>query len=275
VNKRSTRIAPRNRRVPGATAAFSTSPKFKKKEAHLRGLFAFLTFLLTCFWITAEWGKFFIPEAYLFWSTALISGLGLHLSLEYLRLRRCRREIFSEHLKPAHPSGRGGEEGRPLDERSAPSTTGNRILERMPLALVSKAEPNGHNGRGLLPSSLHPEEREKRAEEETARVEVWEESLAQPDDFDGPGIFIRTPNPLDLGEEFTLKLHLTDGGGPIEVRCRVIWTNRYGKESKHLHRGMGVRFLEIQPKVQRRLDEFLRLRKSRGGGEGRRATAAN
>jgi len=60
-----------------------------------------------------------------------------------------------------------------------------------------------------------------------------------------------------------LKLHMSDGGKPIEAACKVIWTNRYGKESTHLRRGMGVKFLNLSDDVQKRVEEYIKSQKKR------------
>lgn len=84
-----------------------------------------------------------------------------------------------------------------------------------------------------------------------------DESMEFSEDFGEGGLFIRTPNPLELGERFLLRLHNGKREEPIEVTCKVIWTNRYGKESKHLSRGMGVKFLDLKQEDRRRLREYL------------------
>ena len=63
---------------------------------------------------------------------------------------------------------------------------------------------------------------------------------------------------MDLGDQFALKLQLPDGGEPIEVACKVIWTNRYGQESKHLRRGMGVKFLNPADGIQKRIEKYIK-----------------
>ncbi|HSR11637.1 MAG TPA: hypothetical protein VLS90_09325, partial [Thermodesulfobacteriota bacterium] len=45
---------------------------------------------------------------------------------------------------------------------------------------------------------------------------------------------------------------------PLEVTCKVIWTNKYGKESRHLRRGMGVKFMNLAPQVQERVEDYFR-----------------
>jgi Tfp pilus assembly protein PilZ len=55
---------------------------------------------------------------------------------------------------------------------------------------------------------------------------------------------------------------MPDGQEPIEVACKVIWTNRYGKETKDLRRGMGVKFLQLQPEAQNRIEEHMKSHKN-------------
>jgi uncharacterized protein (TIGR02266 family) len=83
-----------------------------------------------------------------------------------------------------------------------------------------------------------------------------EPSSLSPDLGEG-GVFIRTPNPLELGEEFVLRLHMAEGEKPVGVTCRVIWTNKYGKESRHLRRGMGVKFLDLSPQLRNRVESYI------------------
>jgi hypothetical protein len=47
------------------------------------------------------------------------------------------------------------------------------------------------------------------------------------------------------------------------VNCRVIWTNKYGKESRHLRRGMGVKFLNIPPDLQSRVESYIQTHKNK------------
>ena len=72
------------------------------------------------------------------------------------------------------------------------------------------------------------------------------------------GAFVLTPEPMDLGDEFLLELHILDGGERIPVRCKVVWANKYGTESRDLRRGMGVKFLSPQEKDQKRIEEYIK-----------------
>ena len=92
-------------------------------------------------------------------------------------------------------------------------------------------------------------------------VEFEEEFCCFTGDLSRGGAFILTQNPMDLEEEFTLKMHMLDGREPIEVECKVIWTNKYGKESIGLRRGMGIKFLKLQPAEQIRIEEFIKAYK--------------
>ncbi len=115
--------------------------------------------------------------------------------------------------------------------------------------------------------STGPEEERdiQRREEEPAddilRVAMGDGSLSLNDDLIGGGVFIRTANPLDLGEQFPMKLYLSPGEAPLDITCKVIWTNKYGHETKGLRRGMGVKFLNLDPVVQKRVEESLQAQK--------------
>ena len=95
------------------------------------------------------------------------------------------------------------------------------------------------------------------------QVDMEGESPPVSYDMGDEGVFIRTPNPLDLGEQFLLKLHLAEGEPPVEVTCKVIWTNKYGKESRQLRRGMGVKFLNLSPELQIRMEDYIRSHKNK------------
>ena len=95
------------------------------------------------------------------------------------------------------------------------------------------------------------------------QVDMDGEPLTISHDLGEGGVFIRTPNPLELGEEFVLKLHLAEGEAPIEVPCKVIWSNKYGKESRQLRRGMGVKFMNLSPEIQSRVESYIQAHKNK------------
>ena len=98
-------------------------------------------------------------------------------------------------------------------------------------------------------------------------VEFGEDSLGVTHNLSSRGAFIVTTNPMELGEQFLLKLHIPDREEPIEVACQVIWTNKFGKENKNLRRGMGVKFLNLQPEVQKWIDEKMKSNQLQAVGE--------
>ena len=95
------------------------------------------------------------------------------------------------------------------------------------------------------------------------RVEFDEEHWSFTKNLSNKGAFVLIPSPLDLGDEFLLKLCIPDGGEFIAVACKVVWTNKYGKESKDLRRGMGIRFLELKEEDQNRIEEFIQTYKAK------------
>ena len=92
---------------------------------------------------------------------------------------------------------------------------------------------------------------------EKAQVEFESKAVKFAKDLTTLNVFIPTADPKDLGEEFLMKLHLPDGD-PVQLTCRVIFSNRYGKESQNLRRGMGIKFIDPKPEHQRRLINYLR-----------------
>jgi uncharacterized protein (TIGR02266 family) len=131
-----------------------------------------------------------------------------------------------------------------------------RVRDRM-AGFLSGAAAAG-NGNGVKAKDHDPAGEGAVVEQkETVKFEIEEQDLAQTEDLSSAGLFIRTSNPLELGEQFLLRLHLPLGSGPVEVSCKVIWTNKYGKESKHLHRGMGVKFLDLTAAARKRIEDFI------------------
>jgi uncharacterized protein (TIGR02266 family) len=93
-------------------------------------------------------------------------------------------------------------------------------------------------------------------------VEFEEQNWGFTKNLSKGGAFILTPDPMDLGDEFFMKLHMPDDGEAIEVTCKVVWTNKYGKETQDMRRGMGIKFLGIQPEVQNRIEEYIKSHKN-------------
>ena len=75
------------------------------------------------------------------------------------------------------------------------------------------------------------------------------------------GAFIQMTDPLELGDQFPMILYMPNGADPIEVQCKVTWTNKYGKEIKDLGKGMGIKFLNVKPEIRKRIDECIEFQK--------------
>lgn len=118
-------------------------------------------------------------------------------------------------------------------------------------------------GKITLMSELGIKMRQSERIEEILQVEFENDLLAQTVNISEGGVFIRTQNPLELEEEFFLKLYIPDDQEPIQVLCKVMWTNKYGKESEDLPRGMGVKFLRLTAENQKRIEEFIKLQKNK------------
>lgn len=99
---------------------------------------------------------------------------------------------------------------------------------------------------------------ERANREAVLQAPFGDDSFDFSEDFGDGGLFIRTPNPLELGEKFLLRLHGGRGTDPIEVTCKVIWTNQYGKENKHLSRGMGVKFVNLRSQDREKMKEYIK-----------------
>lgn len=70
------------------------------------------------------------------------------------------------------------------------------------------------------------------------------------------GLFIRTENPLEPGEEFRLKLSLPGLPDPLIIKCEVVWVMSESKETDAAD-GMGVKFVEVMPKDKKTLKEYI------------------
>jgi len=109
----------------------------------------------------------------------------------------------------------------------------------------------------VLWSELGIERRQDERLDGVIQVEFEDHLLAETVNISGGGVFIRTNDPIDLEEQFYLKLHIPDGQEPAEVLCKVVWTNKYGKESDDLPRGMGVKFIKIKAQDKKRIEDFI------------------
>jgi Tfp pilus assembly protein PilZ len=148
------------------------------------------------------------------------------------------RGRIEEHIRRLLPQQKAGEKE---SIKAHPMEEGEGVTGDLGVSEESRTDRGQDNRAGGMP-----------------RVEFGKESLSLADKLIPGGIFIRTPNPMELGEEFVLKLHILDGEEPIEVPCRVIWTNRYGRESNNSRRGMVIKLLKVQREDQKRIEECIR-----------------
>jgi len=69
------------------------------------------------------------------------------------------------------------------------------------------------------------------------------------------GVFIRTPQLLDIGERFELRIHVEDPPHEIVVPVEVVSQN-VGPRFPLPEAGMGLRFLDTDPQTQKLLDDL-------------------
>jgi uncharacterized protein (TIGR02266 family) len=71
------------------------------------------------------------------------------------------------------------------------------------------------------------------------------------------GLFIRTKNPLDKGEQFLLKLQLPDLSQPMKIKCEVVWALKEEAETEGKSAGMGIKFIEMSKSDYQILKQYL------------------
>ncbi|MDY7031234.1 MAG: TIGR02266 family protein [Thermodesulfobacteriota bacterium] len=77
-------------------------------------------------------------------------------------------------------------------------------------------------------------------------------------DLSSGGLFIRTGNPLQRGEQFSLRLQLPGIPNSIETKCEVVWARKKEEETDTSPAGMGVKFVEMTKKNNQMLTQFLK-----------------
>jgi c-di-GMP-binding flagellar brake protein YcgR len=71
------------------------------------------------------------------------------------------------------------------------------------------------------------------------------------------GMGLHMPQALPLGETLRLAFRLPDGGGAIEARARVVWSEAAARTARPRFREIGVRFEVLAEADRRRLLAFL------------------
>jgi len=77
------------------------------------------------------------------------------------------------------------------------------------------------------------------------------------------GAFIQLADPLELGDQFPMLLYMPNGSETIEVQCKVTWTNKYGKVTKDMDKGMAVKFLNLKPETKEKIDGYIQEEKKK------------
>ncbi len=72
------------------------------------------------------------------------------------------------------------------------------------------------------------------------------------------GLFIKTQNPLNEGDQFLLKLKIPGLPEPLKIKCEVVWSRTRESIPSNRPPGMGVKFRQISPEDQQRLKDFLK-----------------
>ena len=71
------------------------------------------------------------------------------------------------------------------------------------------------------------------------------------------GLFIRNNNPLEVGEQFLLKLQLPDIKEAIKIKCQVAWVRKPDEATAERPAGMGVKFVEMKDKDKVFLKKYI------------------
>ncbi len=210
--------------------------------------------------------KFFSSFANLA-STAL--GMAdLHEEISKAKSLRITYERYLDNILN-QLQGPSEKEQPPIDSPIVKVQTEEKVEEKIEEKVEEKAIHEGQGKQkvtwvqGTITLKEEPgiNRRQDERVETIVRVEFEEQYWGFTKNLSKGGAFILTPDPMDLGDEFFMKLHMPDGGGPLEMTCKVVWTNKYGKESHDMRRGMGIKFLRIQPEIQKRIEEYIKSRK--------------
>ncbi len=75
------------------------------------------------------------------------------------------------------------------------------------------------------------------------------------------GIFIQTVTPKDVGSEFDVEFTVPKSDIVVKCRCKVVWNRVYRKSSKY-EPGMGLAFIDLDPAVGDRIEQWIIARQS-------------
>jgi Tfp pilus assembly protein PilZ len=185
--------------------------------------------------------------------------------LEQVRKASGLQKSYEQHLDDlmGQLQSLSGEERRRIDNHIATFLSGFKGEKREVKHLATPTE--GGNGGLRLVGEVTFEDTPELTEK--VQVEVENKARRGDGDLSQAAIFIPTSNPRDLGEHFLLKLYPAEGQ-PLELPCKVIFSNKYGKESQNLRRGMEVKFLDLPPEMEKQVGEYLHSLESPRSMEG-------
>lgn len=71
------------------------------------------------------------------------------------------------------------------------------------------------------------------------------------------GLYIKTENPLNPGDEIFLKLQLPGVSDALHIKCEVVWARPPAESRSDKPAGMGVKFIQISKKDHQFLKQYL------------------
>jgi Tfp pilus assembly protein PilZ len=175
--------------------------------------------------------------------------------LEEVRKAGSLRKNYEQHLDDlmGQLQGLSSEERKRIDDHIAKLLSGFKDDRRQPIRPEEEETERG-NGSIRLAGEMTFEEAPDLTEK--VQVEIEAGTLRGTSDLSRATIFIPTANPRDLGEQFSLKIYLAEGQH-LELPSKVIFSNKYGKESENLRRGMGIKFLDLPPDLEKQVGDYL------------------
>ena len=175
--------------------------------------------------------------------------------LEEVRKAGSLRKNYEQHLDDlmGQLQGLSNEERKRIDDHIAKLLNGFKDDRRQAFRPEEEETERG-NGSIRLTGEMTFEEAPDLTEK--VQVEIEAGALRGTGDLSRAAIFIPTANPRDLGEQFLLKIYLAEGQH-LELPSKVIFSNRYGKESENLRRGMGIKFLDLPPELEKQVRDYL------------------
>ena len=175
--------------------------------------------------------------------------------LEEVRKAGSLRKNYEEHLDDlmGQLQGLSNEERKRIDDHIAKLLNGFKDDRRQAIRPEEEETERGDRPIRLAGEMVFEESPDLT---EKVQVEIEAGALRGTGDLSRAAIFIPTANPRDLGEQFSLKIYLAEGEH-LDLTSKVIFTNKYGKESQNLRRGMEIKFLDLSPEVEKQVGDYL------------------